>query len=36
MQAAQWTLTHDVSDAFRDLLRATLEGLGYGDVAETI
>lgn len=36
MQAARWTLTHDVSDAFRGLLKTTLEGLGYGDVAEAI
>lgn len=36
VQAARWTLTHDVSDEFRGLLKTLLERLGYGDVAETV
>ena len=35
-QAARWALTHDVSEEFRGLLKETLRGLGYGDVADTI
>lgn len=35
-QAARWALTHDASEAFRRLLKRTLEGMEYGNVAETI
>ncbi len=35
-RAAQWALTHDVSEEFRQLLKQTLEALGYGDVAQEI
>ena len=34
--AARWALTHDVSVSFRQLLKQTLEALGYGNVAQQI
>lgn len=35
-QAARWTLTHDVSEVFRTLLKESLGKMGYGNVAEII
>ncbi len=35
-EAARWVLTQDTSQAFRELLRDFLKGIGYGDVAERI
>ena len=34
--AAQWCMTHDVSEGFRMVLRQILKGLGYEDVANRI
>lgn len=31
--AARWTMTHDVSEGFRELLTKFLKGSGYSDVA---
>jgi len=36
MQAAHWALTHDVSEAFHQLLKEMLEVLGYGNVAQEL
>jgi hypothetical protein len=35
-QAARWTMTHDVSDSFRQSLKDLLNHLGFKDVAERI
>ena len=32
-QAARWACTHDVSEAFRSLIKRMLEELGYGNAA---
>lgn len=36
VQAAKWTLTHDVSPEFRMLLKGLLERLGHGNAAQEI
>jgi hypothetical protein len=35
-QAARWAMTHDVSPAFRQVMKTLLKELGYGKVAEKI
>lgn len=35
-QAACWTMTHDVSEGFKQNLKALLNHLGFGDVAERL
>lgn len=34
--AVRWVLTQDVSEVFKNLLKAFLEGQGYGDIAQRI
>lgn len=36
VQAARWTMTHDVSDGFAMVLKDMLRKLGYGEVAERL
>lgn len=36
LAAARWCVTHDVSPAFRDLLRSFLKEFGHGEVADRI
>ncbi len=35
-QAARWTMTHDVSEGFREVLGRLLTELGYGNVVERL
>jgi len=35
-QAARWTMTHDVSEGFKQNLKALLNYLGFGNVAERL
>jgi hypothetical protein len=34
--AAEWAMTHDVSEGFRLVLRSMYEQLGYKDAAERV
>jgi len=34
--AAQWSMTHDVSEGFKKVLKQLLEELGYEDIAEKV
>ncbi|MCL4407801.1 MAG: hypothetical protein M1542_07385 [Thermotogae bacterium] len=34
--AARWSMTHDVSDGYREILKDFLERMGYYDVARKI
>jgi hypothetical protein len=36
LDAAKWSMTHDVSDGFRSILKSMLTQLGYGHVAQKI
>ena len=35
-QAARWSMTHDVSEGYRQVLKDLLNHMGYGDVAEKL
>jgi len=35
-KAAQWSMTHDVSEGYKDSLKRLLAGMGHKDVAERI
>jgi hypothetical protein len=35
-QAARWSMTHDVSEDYRQTLKEMLDHMGYGDVAQRI
>jgi hypothetical protein len=34
--AARWSMTHDVSEAYRELLKSLLRRLGFNEVAKRI